>query len=337
MKRLAWLTAVAVAISGAGAAYAAGRAPGPPPAPPRVFAFVSRQGGVELERLSQVGARIDVVAPNWYELAPDSGTLREPTGTDRDRLLGVASAHGVRVWPVVNARTGGSRAWEAAAARGRIVDALRTVALAPGASGVTLDMEELSGEQRDAFATLAGEAAAALHAVDRRLAVYVSRTGDAYDWEAIARKADLLLAAGYNESYAGSKPGPITTEKGFANVVDRAVDAGGRGKAVPLLGAFGYRWPRTGRGELIGSTDALALRRGTRSRASVADGNERFTLGDDTIVYATAAGLRARWHDAVQARVRWIGLFSLGREPAHFWDHLDTARLSKPKIKGQTP
>jgi hypothetical protein len=33
--------------------------------PPRVFAFVSSHGGAEIERLARVGARIDVVAPNW--------------------------------------------------------------------------------------------------------------------------------------------------------------------------------------------------------------------------------------------------------------------------------
>jgi spore germination protein YaaH len=112
---------------------------------------------------------------------------------------------------------------------------------------VTLDMEELAPEQREAFTTLVGEAASALHAAGRRLAVYVSRTGAEYDWKAIARHADLLLAAGCNESSAGSRPGPITTPKGFGEVVERSRRAAGRRKAVPLLGAFGYRWPSVGR------------------------------------------------------------------------------------------
>jgi spore germination protein YaaH len=321
-QRCAWLTAMAVAL----AVAACGGAESPPP-PPHVFAFVSRHGGAELERLSRVGARIDIVAPNWYALEPDSGLLRAPSGSDRARLLEIAQARRVRVWPAVNARTGGSRGWERPPARARIVASLRAAALAPGAAGVTLDMEELVASQRDAFTTLVREAAAALHAADRKLAVYVSRTGAEYDWKALARHSDLLLSAGYNESWAGSRPGAITTPKGFDEVVDRSLAAAGPRKAVPLLGAFGYRWPRAGgRGELIGSDDALRLRRRLRARAQRADGNERFSSAGEEIVYATAAGLRARWRAAQAGGARWIGLFSLGREPAHFWDGLKTAR-----------
>ena len=313
---VAVLAAVAVALA---LALTEG---GDPKPPPKVFAFVSRHGGAEIERLARVGSRIDVVAPNWYELAPATGLLRAPTGGHRDRLLDVAQARGVRVWPTVNARTGGSRAWEPPAARARIVASLRAAALAPGASGVTLDMEELEPSQRGAFSTLVREAAAALHTADRRLAVYVSRTGEAYDWKAISRHADLLLAAGYNESWSGGGPGPVTTPAGFRAVVDRSLAAAGRRKAVPLLGAFGYRWPRGGRGELISTDDALRLRRKLGAKPRRVQGNERFVSGGDTIVYATAAGLRARFREAREAGVRWVGLFSLGREPAHFWDGL---------------
>ena len=335
--RLAWLIVPAVAAIALVVVLGAGRGPAPQPPPPKVFAFVSRHGGAELERLDRVGARIDVVAPNWYELAPGSGLVRAPGGDHRDRLLDIAQARGVRVWPAVNARTGGSRGWESPEARARIVASLRAVALAPGAHGVTLDMEELRPFQRRAFTALVREASTALDAADRKLAVYVSRSSRAYDWRALARHADLLLAAGYNESWAGSKPGPVTTPKGFADVVDRSLTAAGRRKAVPLLGAFGYRWPQSGRGELIGSDDALRLRRSLDAPAQRMAGNERFTAGGDTVVYATAAGLRARWSEARDAGVRWIGVFSLGREPAHFWDGLETSRKpDSPRSGGST-
>ncbi len=326
-KRFAGLTAVGLIATAAAVALAldGGREQRPPPAP-RVFAFVSRHGGEELARLRRVGARIDVVAPNWYALAPASGLLRAPSGGHRDQLLEIARERRVKVWPAVNARTGGAREWEAPEARARIVASLRAAALAPGASGVTLDMEELRPRQRRAFSALVREAALALHAADRRLAVYVSRSSDAYDWKAIARHADLLLAAGYNESWAGGTPGPITTPAGFGQVVDRSLAAGGRRKAVPLLGACGDRWPPAGRGTRFASDEALGLRRQLRATGRRTAGNERFRAGRDTVVYATAAGRRARAREAREAGVRWVGLFSLGREPRHFWDGLDTAR-----------
>lgn len=307
-------------------------APGPPP---KVFAFVSRLEGAELERLERVGARIDVVAPNWYSLDPASGLLRAPIRGDADALLQTALEHGVRMWPTVNALTGGSEAWTSPAARGRIVASLRAAALGPGASGVTLDMEELRPHQRAAFSALIEEAAAGLHQVDRKLAVYVPRPGPgegaSYDWRAIARHADLLLASGYNEHWAGGRPGPISTSKGFDAVTERALKLAGKRKAVPTLGAFGYRWPRSGRGSLISTTDAERLR-GQRSHTR-RDGAERFRAGGDTVVYETAAGLRARARAARAAGARWIGLFSLGREPARFWHDFETSRGKEDDVR----
>jgi hypothetical protein len=303
--------------------------PGPPP---KVFAFVSRlDGGAELERLERVGARIDVVAPNWYSLDPASGLLQAPIRGNADALLQTAGERGVRVWPTVNALTGGSAAWTPPEARARIVASLRAAALGPGATGVTLDMEELRPNQRQAFSALIAEAAAALHAVDRKLAVYVPRPGPgegaSYDWRAISRHADLLLASAYNEHWSGSSPGPVTTPAGFKRVTERALELAGPRKAVPTLGAFGYRWPRAGRGQLIASTDALKLR--GKRRHTREHGAERFRAGGDTIVYETGAGLRARVRAARTAGVEWVGLFSLGREPANFWDGLETSRAPR--------
>jgi hypothetical protein len=60
--------------------------------------------------------------------------------------------------------------------------------------------------------------------------------------------------------------------------------------------------------------------------AKRSDGSERFRAGADTVVYETTAGLRARAAAARSAGARWIGLFSLGREPPAFWRGLETAR-----------
>jgi spore germination protein YaaH len=315
-----------------------GRTPGPPP---RVFAFVSSVGGREIARLERFGTDIDVVAPNWYAIDTASGVLAAPGAGTVQRLLSVAQPRRVKVWPTVNARTGGSRAWESPAARTRIVRSLEAVALGEGATGVTLDMEELRPRQRRAFTALVGAAAQRLHARDRRLAVYVPRPGPgegaAYDWAALARHADLVLTAGYNEHWSGGAPGPIATTGGFAGVVDRGLALAGASKAVPLLGAFGYRWPAAGRGTMVSSIDADRLRRTRGAKGQADDGSVRFRAGGDTVVYETAAGLRARAAAARAAGATWIGLFSLGREPERFWRGLETARSARRAAASQPP
>jgi spore germination protein len=295
--------------------------------PPRLFAFVSRLDGAELRRMRSVGLRLDVVAPNWYSLDAAAGTVRGGAGTKAFRT--VADRAGVAVWPTVNARTGGSRAWERPRAGARIARALAAVSRGEGAAGVTLDMEELRPRQRGVFTALVRAAAAHVHAGGRRLAVYVPRPGPgsaaAYDWSALAAAADLVLCSGYNEHWAGGPPGPTTTTAGFATVLDRALALAGPAKAVPVLGAFGYRWS-SGRGRLVSTTAAGRLRRRAGGAAVRVDGSERFQLGGDVVVYETVAGLRARAAAARAAGARWLGLFSLGREPVTFWAGLATAR-----------
>jgi hypothetical protein len=287
--------------------------PGPPP---RVLAFVSDLGGAELRRLRQVGDRLDVVAPNWHGVSLSSGAF---SGPGRDpALLRVARGHGVRVWPVVNA-IGGGRFLTDPAARGRLVEQLTRLPRAHGYAGVTLDFEEFPVAERDDFTALVAEVGAELHARGQRLAVYVPRGSDAYDEAALARLADLVLASGYNEHWAGGPAGPVATLDGFAAVSRRAVGIAGE-KAAPVLGAFGYRWPAGGgTATMISSVEAEAL------RARIGGAPGAFAADGDAVHYATAADLRAQLRAAREARAHWVALFSLGREPAGFWRAEDPA------------
>jgi spore germination protein YaaH len=345
VARLGVLIAIGAVVLGALAVSGAvppdrsgGRTPGPPP---KVFAFVSSVGGREITRLERFGVDIDVAAPNWYALDTATGRLRGTDARTAQRLLDVTRPRGVSVWPTVNARTGGASSWERAAARARIVRSLEMAALAIGASGVTLDMEELRASQRDAFTALVGAAAQRLHAAGRQLAVYVPRPGRghaaAYDWAALAQRADLLLTAGYNEHWSGGPPGPIATTDGFSEVVDTGLKLAGPSKAVPLLGAFGYRWRAGASGEMLSSIEADRLRRKHHLRSATADGERRFRVGRDVVYYETASGLRRRARAARAAGAEWIGLFSLGREPIAFWRHFSTHRRAERRAAARRP
>jgi hypothetical protein len=58
--------------------------------------------------------------------------------------------------------------------------------------------------------------------------------------------------------------------------------------------------------------------------------NVDHVLRDDEIVwYGTGAALRAQRAAARRAGLRWVALFSLGREPAGFWNPGAAARTSR--------
>lgn len=323
------VTAAAV-VAAALAVTAVGGDPASAAPPKKVFAFLSRvEGGIEMTRLRQVGRRISVLAPNWYEVNIYSGAMHVPSG--HQAVLDAARGLRLPVWPVINARTGGSPSIDDPAARARVVGAIVAVASDPAYRGVTLDIEELTPEQRDSYTTLVRDVAKALDRRGRRLAVYVPRprgagSSLAYDIEALARAADLVLVATYNETGPNGPPGPLDSSRGFADVLRRS-GAVSRTKIAPILAAIGYVWSsEDGPGQMLSTIDAD--RRATECGVSrrVRDGNASYDCEGATIYHATRAGLRARARKAGEERFRWFALFSLGREPRSFWDGLPEVR-----------
>jgi spore germination protein YaaH len=326
-RRAALACAVAIALVAAIAASPrAGRdqalaAAGRPA--PCLFAFSSRlPDGGELRRFAEVGGRLSILAPNWYDRDRGAGSVRgaPAVGPLRD----AAARLGTALWPVVNAQAGFQPLFGSPARRRASVRAIAALAGGERFAGITLDVEGVRPADRRELTGFVGELAQRLHRSGRRLAVYAvrrtaarpNRSSAAYDWRALVRRADLLLASGYNEHSARTEPGPITTPGGFRRMLRYAKTVSGR-RAVPLGGAFGYRWPASGApGRLVSTVDAEAQRRAQGAPPSVTDGAATYAVGGDRVWYETGDGLRARAAAARRARMRWFGLFSLGREPA---------------------
>jgi outer membrane protein OmpA-like peptidoglycan-associated protein len=303
------------------------RSTAPEPAAPRgrralkLFAFWSAVPGA-LERLEEVGGRVDVLAPNWYTLSPGSAAIRG--GAPNAKVMALSRRLRFAVWPVVNATMHGSPLIDSAAGRAKVVKRIGALAARHRLQGVTLDMEEMLPRQQASFSALVTQLASALHAKDRKLAVYAVRrtatvVGDsaaAYDWAALAGSADLVLASGYNEHSATTDPGPVTTQAGFDAVAGYAA-ATSAAKIAPTMGAFGYRWSAGG-ARMVSSADA-ERRFPVRAEAGSANGRSATSASGETF-FESAEDLWARERAASTAGARWIGLFTLGREPERFWE-----------------
>jgi spore germination protein YaaH len=299
--------------------------PGPPP---RVFAFLSRAGGSELDHLRRYGSRIAVVAPNWYELSVPAAAL---SGGPSIPVVALTRAVRAQLWPVINDRLGpGSRIGDVHV-RSRIAAVVAAEAAAHGYDGITLDIEQLPADQTDAYTALVALLARRLHAQHEHLAVYVPRRtvggGDHdYDWRALNRYADLLIASGYDEHAASGPPGPVMSATGFARMLDYAKRVS-RFSVAPAIAAFGYSWPvGGGAGELISSIDAGRWRHQTGAATRTVDGDVMLRASRRIVYYQNASALVAFAGEARARGMRWLALFSLGREPDAFWAHIRTVR-----------
>jgi spore germination protein YaaH len=327
--RLALVGAVVVVSGLAGALTAAmtrSDAAGPPP---HVFAFLSHAGGREGADLARVGRKISVLAPNWYGLDLRTGAVRAPTGTSA--ILHEARRVGAAVWPVVNARARGAALLGDRSIRRRVERAIVRVGTARGYAGVTIDIEGLAAGDRDAFSSLVADVATRLRRHGRGLAVYAPGadgvgSGAAYDWSSLARSASLLLVSTYARGVGAATPGPASSGSSFAAAAGKAAAASPR-RVAPTLEAVGYSWPAAGgRATILSATGAARRRASCRARVTTRNDAASFTCHGDRVYYPTARSLRAEAGDARDRGIRWIGLFSLGREPAGFWKGFASAR-----------
>jgi hypothetical protein len=310
--------AVAVgAFAGHPGVRRAAHRPGPPP---RVFAFLSRANGAELDHLRRYGPRLSVLAPNWYAVRSGAATL---VGAPDPAVRALARRGGDALWPVVNAVGDGFTERP-----GALAGAIAGEAARRRYAGMTLDIEGVTPGDGAAFTAFVRAVAAQLHAAGRRLAVYVPGPGStsAYPWGALVRAADLMIASGYDEHTSGSSAGAVTTARGFSRMLDAAA-AVSTSRVAPAVGAIGFRWPAGGgAGTLMSSLDAVALLRASGARLHGAGGDAWFSLDGATVHFQTFSALVARAHDARDVGMRWLALFSLGREPDAFWARIVTAR-----------
>jgi spore germination protein YaaH len=323
------LVAAAVVLGGSAAALGAvmtrSADAGPPP---RVFAFLSHAGGREQAELARVGHKISVVAPNWYALDLRTGGVR---GTATSGVLREARRQGIAVWPVVNARAAGAVSLRDRSVARRLARAIARIGTTRGYGGVTIDIEGLAASERSAFSSLVARVAATLRRHGRGLAVYAPGTdgvgsGAAYDWSSLARSASLLLVSTYARGVGSATPGPASSRTSFAAAAARAAGVSVQ-RVAPTLEAVGYSWSVAGgRARILSATGAARRRASCRAKVSKRNGAASVTCHGNRVYYPTAEDLRAQARDARGRGIRWIGLFSLGREPAGFWRRFVTAR-----------
>ena len=326
--RSALIVAAVVLGGSAGALTAAMTRSATARPPPHVFAFLSHTGG-ELTHLARVGRKISVLAPNWYTLDLRTAAVRGPTGTSA--VLREARRVGVAVWPVVNARATSAVSLRDRSIARRLAGAIARIGTARAYAGVTIDIEDLAASDRAAFSSLVARVAARLRRHGRRLAVYAPGTdgvgsGAAYDWSSLAHSASLLLVSTYARGVGSPTPGPASSGASFAAAAERA-DAVSAKTVAPTLEAVGYSWPVAGGPATILSASAAARHRARcRAKAITRDDVRTFTCHGRRVYYPTGRELRAQARDARDRGIRWIGLYSLGREPSGFWKGLVTAR-----------
>ena len=240
-------------------------------------------------------------------------------------------------------------------ARKRALDQIVKRVEEQGWSGVNLDFENVSPQDRELYSAFVEELSRRLRpqrmvtvAVPLRKRSWENQSwARAYDYRALGRVSDFLVIMGYDQHWAGAPPGPIGERAWLEEGVDYAVSVVPPEKVVLGLPSYAYDWPDTpdcpperrstqrcmAKGRPIRdlrekedfySVEELIGRFGVEPRLDPARGEAYFRYvndqGEPRIVYFTPGeGLRLKLELVSRYGLGGVAMWRMGFEPESFW------------------
>jgi spore germination protein YaaH len=275
------------------------------------------------------GGQLNAVINGWITIdsasaqpvipSPYADTIR-PGGGTPDRMAIVTSWHGDRFHAEPIRRLGRDPQGLASAA-----GAIARYAQSMRYSGLVLDFETL--ERADVPALLRVSRAIAdsarAHRV-RTIAIAIPATDTlAYPARALLGAVDAVVVMLYDQHWSGSEPGPIADPAWVKSVLAlRVAEAGGPGRIVAALPAYGYRWQKGKPTESVSFEQATRMASADRTPLE-RDRSSRFLRtrgGQNSEIWVSDADLLATLVRESQALgVNRFAIWRLGQEDPAIW------------------
>ncbi len=293
---------------------------------------------------------LDEVTPNYFSL--DTAGNLVMTNAASKSFVDAMHARGIRVVPYLTndwVKTTGINALNNSAA---LAKALSKAADDYRLNGISLDFEGLGVSERDAYTDLVRLLYNELHPKGKTVTVAVAAnpwgwtTGwqGSYDYAGLAQYCDYLMIMAYDESYAGSKAGPVSSLSFVEKSVQYAVSKAPKEKIVLGLPFYGRIWSNSGgspKGYGISNTkiaQLVAAYKGTvyidkpsRSACAVITigandtkpviGGKSLAAGTYTIWYDNEQTLKEKLTLVSKYDIKGAGSWSLGQETGATWNY----------------
>lgn len=294
---------------------------------------------------------LDEVTPNYFSLDP-TGNLIVTNAADKD-FVDAMHTRGIRVVPYLTNDWVKATGISALNNRAALASALVAAAEQYDLDGISLDFEGLGVSQRADYVDFVRLLYNELHPRGKTITVAVAAnpygwtTGwqGSYDYPGLAQYADFLMIMAYDESWNGSKPGPVASLAFVERSIQYALNSGVPNEKIVLgLPFYGRIWSNSGSypngygisntkiAQLIASYGgAVAIDTASQSARAVitvsaADpkpliGGRALPAGTYTIWYDNEQTLKLKLSLIGQYDIKGAGSWSLGQEDSATWDY----------------
>jgi spore germination protein YaaH len=287
------------------------------------------------------GSNLTGIAPFLFTIDP-SGKV---TGNHNSEAMAAAKSRGIKTFALVHNLAGpwfnGSLAKSVLGNplnRQRAVYNIANIVRTYGYTGVNIDFESVPASMRQALTSFVSELAGALRPEGHLVTISVpAKTRDswtddwsgAYDYQALAKYADMIMLMTYDQNFRSGPPGPIASIGWVEDVVQFAVSQAPANKFLLGLAAYGYDWPSYGDANAIsvGQAMDIARRNGRTVQWSDRDKSPYFTYYKSgvkrTVWFESGNSYRYKLDLVKRYGLKGVALWRLGFEDSTMWSTIN--------------
>lgn len=200
--------------------------------------------------LKQHIGTLNLVIPEWFFIHPETGKLE--VNIDR-RGYDLMKKAGVPVMPMLSNALNGvfrpegvTKILHDRKLRHALIDSVLNECIRHNFAGINLDIEELKEASNEPFTRFVKEVADAFHARGLYVTQDIMAFNEDYDVEELARHNDYLFLMAYDEHFAESEPGPVSSQQWIEAATMRLMKRIPNEKIVLCIAAYGYDWTEKG-------------------------------------------------------------------------------------------
>jgi Predicted glycosyl hydrolase len=216
---------------------------------------------------------------------------------------------------------------------------IRNVLVEYQCDGVNLDLEKAAPADRPLFSKLIRDWSIRFKRENFLVSIDVpAKSSDepldewkgSFDYRAIGQAVDEVIIMTYEEHWAASEPGSVASIPWVTRVMQHAIANIPRRKIYMGIPIYGYDWPETGAGRVIGYQRAieLARRHGAPLQWDARQYSTYFRYETmrvrHTVYFEDPRSLRDKLDIALQLGIRGVALWEMNLSYPGFWDVLQT-------------
>lgn len=302
----------------------------------------------QMELVKNTNNSLHVISPSYFNLNND-GSLKITHLLNTEFIKSMHNQR-IKVVPFLSNHWDRELGRAALLNREKLTDEIVEAVKKYNLDGVNVDIENVTEADRDNYTEFIKSLRTKLP-LGKELSVAVAAnprgltTGwhGSYDYEALARHSDYLMIMAYDESYYGSKPGPIASRSFVENSIKYALNRVSPEKIVLGIPFFGRYWNEN---ESIGGSGISLARADSVIKAysgnvrfdkntmspyatftigindkKILFGGKELSPGNYTIWYENEDSIKDKLQLVHKYNLKGAGSWSLGQELPNTWDY----------------